>query len=249
MNTKLSHIFRLILLALLLSGCNLPLPNANQPTPTPLGELRVTVTAVPATETPSPPAVSENDRCGNPYYPVVDGAQWSYKATTGDFTHTITIEDENTFTISAADSKNTFAIQGFCTDGDITLLNVPGVSLTGSGQGTGFSITTTSHEGVTLLGDIQQGDDWSQTLGVQIHSGNQNMDVTITSTYTADGYESVTVPAGTFQALKITLSSLSDGDANPTTQTLWYAAGVGLVKAQIDAAEPIVIELVSDNIP
>jgi hypothetical protein len=109
-------------------------------------------------------------------------------------------------------------------------------------------MTTTSNEGITLPGDIQQGDDWSQTIGVKVSAGDQTMDFIIDTTYTALGYETVTVPAGTFNALKIEQSA-DMGGSEPTIQTLWYVQDVGLVKSLIEVGETYVNELVSYNIP
>ncbi len=246
MNTKLSHMFRWILLALLVSGCSLPNSTA---TPTPLGELQVTVTQIPATEAPTQPVVSANDKCGNQYYPVANGASWTYNGPTGQFTHTLSTGENGTFTITVQSEKNTFIIQGVCLDGgDIRLLDVPGVSLSTSGEAGNSSMTATQNDGITLPGDIQKGDDWSQTIGVTVNSGGQSMDFVIDSTYTADDYETVTVPAGTFYALKITQSA-SMGSGNPTVQTLWYVSGVGMVKSETNVGEILVNELVSYNIP
>jgi hypothetical protein len=236
--------------ALLLSACSLPNSTVNPiaPTPTEMGAFSVTVTEQPA-EVPSIPASAANDQCGNQYYPVVDGAEWIFNGPNGQFTNTLSTGSNGTFSITAQSDANTFLIQGVCLDGGyINLLDVPGASLSHSGDSGSSTMTTTSNDGVTLPGDIQQGDDWSQTIGVTVSAGAQSMDYVMHMTYTAVGYETVSVPAGTFQALKITQST-SVGSGEPTLQTLWYAAGVGPIKTQIDAGESIVTELVSYNIP
>ena len=94
------------------------------------------------------------------------------------------------------------------------------------------------------------GDDWSQTLGVEVSAGDQKMDFILDSTYTALGYENVTVPSGTFNALKIEQST-SMGGPEPMIQTLWYVQDVGMVKSEMDIGigELFVQELVSYNIP
>lgn len=107
---------------------------------------------------------------------------------------------------------------------------------------------TTSNDGVTLPGDIQSGDDWSQTLGVEVGANNLTMNFTIENSFKAAGYELVSVPAGTFDALKVEMESTTDG-GDPITQTLWYVKDVGLVKSIIDLDTPVVQELVSYSIP
>ena len=76
------------------------------------------------------------------------------------------------------------------------------------------------------------------------------MNFTLNSTYTAVGYENVSVPAGTFNALKIEQSS-DMGGPEPMVQTLWYVQDVGMIKSEMDIGigELFVQELVSYNIP
>lgn len=227
------------LFAGVLSSCNLPQK----------GQSEAKATQSPKTEEPTQQPILKNDQCGNQYYPVVNGAQWSYNGPTGPFTNTISTGDNGTFTITAQSEKHTFVMQGVCIDGgDINILDVPGVSLDSSGDSGSSQMTTTSNDGITLPGDIQIGDDWSQTIGVNVVSGEQNMNFVIDSTYTAEGYESVTVPAGTFFALKINQSS-NMGSGTPTEQTLWYVQGIGVVKTLIALDQPLSTELVSYNIP
>lgn len=233
--------------ALLLCSCSLPNQGAAQPTPT-LRGLTVATMVAPG-EAPTQPGPVSNDPCGNPYYPVVDGTKWVYSGPKGQFSQTIGTDTKGTFSIHIEAGANTFNIQGLCLEGgDISLLNVPGNSLTYSGESGASTMTTNRNEGITLPGDIQLSDDWSQKIGVEVTAGKQKMNFTIETTYTAVGYETVSVPAGTFKALKVEQSS-SMGGTNPDTQTLWYAQGVGLVKSVIFVDKPVVTELVSYNIP
>jgi hypothetical protein len=181
---------------------------------------------------------------------VVNGAEWTYKDSDSHFTHSLTTGDNGAFTIKVESGADTFIIQGLCQQGgDINLVDGPGSSLTFSGDSGSSTMTTTKNDGVSLPGDIQQGDDWSQTVGVQVSAGNQTMDFTIDSTFKALGYETVTVPAGTFNALKVEESS-DMGGPNPTVITLWYAQYIGPIKTVINVGEqPIVQELVSYSIP
>lgn len=65
-----------------------------------------------------------------------------------------------------------------------------------------------------------------QTISQIVNITTQVVDVTVGPA------ESVTVPAGTFQAIKITkvFTITEGGTTNPYTAYEWYAAGVGLVK-------------------
>jgi hypothetical protein len=245
----LKYIGFLVTTIILLTGCNLSDTSSTSSTPTPLEEFQVSATESLATEAPALPAPVSNDDCGNPYYPVVNGAEWVYTGPQGSFSHSLATGTEGAFTIKVEADANTFLIQGLCLEGgDINLLDVPGNSLNYSGEEGSSTMTTTGNEGVTLPGDIQEGDDWSQTISVEVSAGEQKMSFTIDTTYTAVGYETITVPAGTFNALKIEQSS-DMGGSQPTIQTLWYVQNIGMVKSVIDAGEPIVSELVSYSIP
>ncbi len=242
-----------IFVTVLVSGCSLPNSAA---TPTPMGESQVTVTQIPATETPTQPVVSANDKCGNPYYPVVDGATWSYSINVQDSAPTtaaysMAVVDAGSFTLTVQNDKSTFTLDGSCGDDGIILLNVPGVSATYSGDGGGSTLSTTNDDGVTLPNDIQVGDDWSQTISVVGSSGGDvTLSATIETTYKAIGYETVTVPAGTFYALKVEQNGSMTMSGTPALQThgfLWYAQGIGTVKAGLDGT--YTSELVSYSIP
>jgi hypothetical protein len=195
----------LVVVQILVSGCGPQTSIPANATEQPSLNMPVNVTQNPATEVPAPSGSNENDQCGNPYYPVVNGAEWTYTGPTGQFTHSLATGDNGAFTDTVKSGENTFVIQGLCLEGgDINLLDVP---------------------------------------------GNQKMDFTIDSTFTAVGYETVTVPAGTFNALKVEESS-DMGGPEPTIINLWYAQNVGSIKTEIKMGDQTLVnELVSYNIP
>ena len=193
--------------------------------------LQASPTAEPATTTPSPTEVT-NDLCGNPFYPIVDGAHWEYNTSKGDpFTHDLTVEEDQSFFIYVVSLENTFTLRGHCTPEGINLLDVPGTSLEISGDSGSTTMSTTDSQGITIPNNIQVGDTWSQTMDVTYNlSDGQTMDWTLINNFTAIGYEEVSVQAGTFNALKIEQSTEMEGSIS-AIQYLWYADGVGLVKS------------------
>ncbi len=232
-------------LVLLLSACSFP---GGAETPE-VGPLRVATVENPTQEVPPPSVANPNDECGNTYYPVVNGAEWIYTGPNGDFTHSLTTGSEGAFTDTVQTAESKFIIEGLCMEGgDINLLETPGSSLTYQGDVGSSTLTATQNEGISIPGDIQVGDDWSQSLVVEVSVDNRTMSFTIDNEFKATGYESVSVPAGTFETLKVEMESSTDG-GNPLKQTLWYAQDVGLVKSVIDLGTPIVQELVSFSIP
>jgi VCBS repeat-containing protein len=264
-------LYFIVVMALLVSGCaqavQAPAPVTTDSMPAPAlptatAEPIATPTPIPPVEanptesasTPaSPPQVSQNDACGNPYYPVVNDASWDYSISTGEqATHSMLVGEEKVFTITIQSKDSTFTIEGQCTDDGIILMDVPGVSSTYSGEDGGSTLTTQNVEGVTLPNDVQQGDDWSQKITVTGASsdGEVTLSATIDTTYTALGYEQVTVPAGTFNALKVEQTgtlTMNGSSGFDTHGFIWYAQGVGTVKSGLD--DTYTAELTTYSIP
>ncbi|MCU0484938.1 MAG: hypothetical protein MUC85_02390 [Anaerolineales bacterium] len=257
MKTLKVSLYVLVLLAFL-SGCN-PSQQSELPSSTP-GELRVSVTEVPPTQTPTPqPSISKNDVCGNQFYPIVDGASWTYSITAQDnpptlATHSIATVNDGSFTLTVQgmDANGIFTMDGTCGDDGIILMNVPGISATYSSDGGGSTLSTTNDDGMTIPDDIQVGDDWLQKISVvgSSEDGQVNLSATIETTYKAVGYETVTVPAGTFYALKVEQTGSMTMGGTPAFEThgfTWYAQGIGTVKSGLDGT--YTSELVSYTIP
>lgn len=259
-----------IILLLVLLGCNTG--SSAQPSETPApGEKRdqVTPEAATATEAPITAPTESASACDNPYMPVVTGATWNYNLTgpTSDtFSHSILSVDDSGFT-----EQDVFAIgvtregKWTCDNGDLTALNpTSGSSGTIQAEGVEVNLETKETTGITIPASIDLGDTWSQTLtleGTQSINGQEfPARNELTSNCTAIGVESVTVPAGTFDAMKVecqttmnlTLSMGGNDISTPLnlTGTNWYAEGVGLVKTlTVGSGLDSTTELVSYNIP
>jgi hypothetical protein len=93
-----------------------------------------------------------------------------------------------------------------------------------------------SSEGVTLPTSVTEGDEWEQRTSIMFSSKDIASSATITHEAEAIGMESVTVPAGTFQAMRIDVTSTMDlmnypgGEDITFEGTYWLAPGVGLVR-------------------
>lgn len=207
--------------------------------------------------------------CSNPYMPVIAGAMWTYKLTgpvPDTYTHSITTVEADGFT-----EQDVFGTgvtrQGkwTCDNGNLIALNPSGGSSASvETEGMTSEFQTTSLEGVTLPASINPGDSWTQSITIE---GTQTLnDTTIpsknqtTSTCTASGVESVTVEAGTFDAMRvdcqntmiitITMNNSPIETSLTFNATNWYAKDVGLVKT-VSTGENLdsTIELVSYSIP
>jgi hypothetical protein len=206
-----------------------------------------------ATPTPLPSATPTPTvtACTNPYYPVVEGAQWTYSLsgiTSGSFKHSIIAVRPDGFTDQDVfDSGATRTGEWKCEDGALSALS-PAESLSAMIQTEGMtaSYTTTSSTGVTLPAIITPGTAWTQEFtveGTQTVSG-QDLSGTGDVTYscTAGDTETVSVPAGAFEAVRVgcqingTISVNMLGLAVPTeltsVATMWYARGIGMVKTE-----------------
>ena len=131
-----------------------------------------------------------------------------------------------------------------------------------------MELTTTNIEGVALPAQIKAGDQWVYTMTYtglgDINGSEVTSQGTTVFTMNALGEESVTVPAGTFTAMKISNEIVLDvlmtyqGSTNPYpskfSQINYWVAGVGLVKTENTAdtggsTYSEVIELQSYTLP
>lgn len=76
-----------------------------------------------------------------------------------------------------------------------------------------------------LKNPLTSGDSWKW-------KGKGMMDLEIDESNEVSGPEAVSVPAGSFEAMKV-MTKVVQGGA-PVTKTYWYAPGVGLVKSMTD---------------
>lgn len=242
-------------------ACSLPGSNPSSDKPGPVGE-------IPSGEVPSNTGGSA--ACSNPLYPVVVGASWIYKfngAAPGDFTRSITaVNVDGFFDQDVFTSGITRTGEWKCNAGALIALDPNGGS-TAAVQSSTIDSTfkTTEMDGVTLPANINLGDSWTQNFtiegteiirGMAVASKNQTA-----YSCTAGGSESVTVVAGTFNAVRmdcqtnisitITLNGADVPTNINTTSTVWYAPGVGMVKSDnvVSGSGNNTIELTAYNIP
>jgi hypothetical protein len=201
------------------------------------------------------PAVS-SEACTNPLYPAVKGATWSYAVTgapTGPLSYTDTVTDVRAdgFTLTSQFDKLTRTQEWACKPEGLLALELGGGPAGAiSTSQVDVQLTTSNVQGVTLPAHVSAGDKWAYSLDFQgttqvggvtaQETGKASIDLS------AIGTESVTVPAGTFDATKIEVSStlnfqiVMQGVTTPVVftgiSTVWYAPGVGMVKS-VDKGE------------
>ena len=206
--------------------------------------------------------------CDHPYYPLRQGATWTYTISGAgeptEQTHTVTKVD-------SASAQISFKV------GDVVVTNQVNCSAEGlqygsppnmSSQLGNFSaqMEVELAEGIYLptADKLVPGATWDTHYVVKgtLKLGQQDVAVTNDMKFHSEvvGNEQVTVPAGTFDALKLKQQITFNiqmanvpASAPPTTfeQFVWLAKGVGMVKNSTDVANAgtITTELKSYNIP
>ena len=267
MKRKFAIIFiYLLLLLMLLTACsetNETPSSSPQTTQAPASTEAAVVTEIPgsteapvATESPvtnqegGMPAAGSG-QCANAYYPVREGATWTYSSTGGPaggygFTDTITAIRDDGFTLTSQFGDLTRTQEWACKPEGLVALQLGGTSAaTLNNDNMQVTLDVNNVSGVTFPSEITTGDTWQHALeftGTMKVAGQEiEASGDAKSSFTALGNESVTVPAGTFDALKIHVDSTININGNfngvsfPVTVTspydYWFVQGVGWVKA------------------
>ncbi len=193
--------------------------------------------------------------CANNLIPVKEGATWTYTNNVGasdaeQFTAAISEVRPDGFTVELSSAGNPTLRQDW-------LCKPEGLVASGFGSGQGFmginvagidaDLSTSNASGVILPPNVQQGTQWP--FGIDISgklsqgSLSANLDGKITSSMQAVGSESVTVPAGTFNAVKVqgtgnvqinaTYQGIPLPFGSTVNMTFWFAPGVGWIKSTV----------------
>ena len=211
-----------------------------------------TISAAEATATleGSTPAAGQG-LCTNVYYPVRQGATWTYKSTGGpageySFTDTITAVHGDGFTLSTQIGDLTRTQEWTCTAEGLAALQLGGAPAAMlNSQNIQLNLDINNATGVTFPSQINPGEQWQQNMDVtgSVKAMNEEAEAagTVQMSFNAVGNESVTVPAGTFDALKVNVevalnvNATYEGITLPVSfsgvYTYWFAPGVGWVKA------------------
>ena len=239
-NKYTSSVALMLLLTLIFTACASGNP-----------ELPATSTLEPEPVESETPNAKDVSLCYNPLYPVKEGVTWTYQSTGGlsgnfSFTDTITGIREDGFTLESEFNGATLTQEWTCSSEGLASLSFgSGVAGGLSTSGVQMNLTTTNLQGVILPKTVTAGDQWAYSLDFDgtMEYGDTSVATqgTAAFTFSAIGEESVTVPAGTFQAMKIhadlrlTMDVTYAGFNAPVVFTIpsdiWYVPDVGWVKA------------------
>ena len=273
-NTKFVLLFSI---CLLLSSCTTPNPSTStSPTSEPAVDA---ATSTDANATPVVSTASGNtnpsENCTNQYYPVTTGATWQYagsNSTTSDFSfeRSITaVYQEGFMDQDVFDGGTTRTGTWTCAAGALSALSQGGVATVNVPTNPSNAILiadSTESDGVTLPATLTPGENWNQAVKI---AGTMKISEQISAkasndteyTCTAVGQESVNVPAGTFNAMKVTCDYVMNIEVEveatgpvstklTSTSNMWYVAGIGLVKIEDQGDIGLTtIELQSYTIP
>lgn len=208
-----------------------------------------------ATRTPRPTYTRMPRPCEHAYLTAVVGVNWTYQVSgspAGDFefTQRVNAARPDGFTLTSRISQENYVHTWACSLDGLTAWQFDGVAAAGIALAGGqITLDTDSVEGITLPAELNVGDRWQQTYTV---SGVQSLeglpDATVSGTLTINneviGMESVSVPFGSFEALRIHSYYVYDVRVgNPPfsfspeifgTSDSYYAEHIGLVKVVTD---------------
>jgi hypothetical protein len=250
----ISSLFLLGALTIIGAGCGQKTP---APSPSPANR------AAPTNAAPV------SDECGNPYYPFKPGLAIAYRVspTTGaaggsDYTIRTVGVNGTVATVRAETAGGGSAdMEADCANGSVALKGSSG--LDAAVGGTKFKTTVLSSSGTSMPANLAPGATWnhSETIKMEMTSGTVAGMDTITMTTTeqgrAVGQESVTVPAGTYDAMKIELTrttaskfsgtpsgmKIPEMPPDTTTATEWWVKGIGMVKSvTVDKGQTSTVE-------
>lgn len=211
------------------------------------------------------------ENCYNEYYPVKSGASWNYaldSSLTGTDSFTRSILDVSNGSFTDQDDwaiGTTRTGTWSCDNGNLTALSLGGLATVSTSEQT-FVATSQESSGVTYPSPLEFGTNWSQTLtisGDMVIAEGMSGTATVNASQncTAVGEESVTVSAGTFDAMKLNCSTsitvtvdLDGVSTEPMTidslSEVWLVRGVGMVKiSDNNEMANSIIELTAYTIP
>ncbi len=214
---------------------------------------------VPATQSPVVPLPSSTTSsntvskslCANQYYPVREGATWTYQSTGSladdyRFTDTITFVRDDGFTLTTEYEKFTRTQEWACTPEGLLALQLGGPVVAAlQSQAIHLNLELKNVSGITFPHEIVAGSTWQHNLEFQGDMDIAGEEGTASGTAQANfntlGIENVSVPAGDFEAMKIQVDTLVNLDvtyegltvpiAYTASYTYWFASDVGWVKA------------------
>ncbi len=195
---------------------------------------------------PEPSGRVGANACDHPYLPLRSGASWSYDSSEGGLTWSVTSAGGSAESASATMAfsmpEATFTVNWTCSSAGITSYDLGNISSSAFGEIVTLEVVNSSGSWLPPAENLVPGYSWSNDYTMVVSSSFEGASVELTTTtsesWSVGGMETVSVPAGTFEALRIDGTSTIEtsgfmGISVPpttTSQTFWYAEGVGIVR-------------------
>lgn len=211
---------------------------------------------------PSVPVASKG--CMHPYFPIAPGYAVTYAsqgpAGKSEYTMSVdSVQGSGAVLAYAFSNSNVTVTQNISCDGGHIVAE--GYLDMGSAMGnTGFSFITNSAEGEWLPSNLAVGSEWTSTFDITMQASAamglpeflQNVQSVVTMNRSVMGTEEVTVPAGTYTALKVKSHMTMESADLPVPMNTavdsieYWVKGVGMVKS---VGEGATIEAQSVTLP
>lgn len=232
------------------TGAQVPAPTANQP-----------LTG----------ALSGSSACAHPYYPLRNGYSITYGNRYPGGTSSYTMTASN---VTNSGAKMIIAYEGgtrseqnyACVNGAIQATGY--VDLAAGMSGASATVETRSVEGELLPQNLRVGSRWSTRFTIRMNMANvlpvgtnavgDTLNGTVAIDREAVAEESITVPAGTFRAIKVRSSTdvridpppgMPATSVPPLVSYEWWVEGRGLVKTVMGQDQSIVSEATAIIVP
>ena len=278
MSIKRSNILPVsfIFIALTISSCG-GATEEIEPTATSISTLAEdgSDSADPASDEAAADIVMVTGECANPYFPVVLDANWTYAASGSElepysFTSTVSEVFPDSFTLTHHFDDLALTQQWECKPEGLAALELGGGAAASLVTGdVDLKLETSNINGVTFPSAVSVGDVWTHSMDVsgEIELGEGmfgTMEGQATTNFQAVGMESVEVPAGSFEALRVAtefildMTVTVDGASIPvvftSTGSSWHVPNTGWVKQTsettvFDVPTTDTIELKAYSIP
>ena len=194
---------------------------------------------------------ADSGLCANEYYPVSNGASWSYQGTSSEtedyvFSNTITAVRDDGFTVTVEFDEVTLVQEWSCTSDGILALDMGGGAAgTLTTDNVNLIMDTQNSSGITYPKEITPGKTWQHGLEftgtMDLNGETFEVSGNTIYSYSAVGTESVSVPAGVFDAMRLDIVTTINMNMNmggsevPVTVTStgssWLVKDVGWVKS------------------
>jgi hypothetical protein len=193
--------------------------------------------------------------CYHPFFPITEGASWTYQSTMGEaYTLNLSEVETDTFVMTQTlqDSDTTFTIDWYCSEDGIlrgTFAQVDLLAETSGEETPEITFETLEWSGETLPDPAKWETGYTWTSEYQL-AGEVNMEgveatseVTVSIEHTISGVETVELPAGRFEeTFKVDSEGVIDmvmvmGETSTPvtgitfTYATWYVRDLGMIKS------------------